>query len=286
MSNTFELQKNRKAFTYTAIICAIILLIAILWKWPITELPTPIAEDLIEVNLGNFDEGMGEIQPLIKGDKSPNDEAGQQTQAKEAANDEPTKDVQPDDNDDAEAATVIKPEKPTPTEKITPTQPTTQPVKNTTPTPAVSPVLKPQKPKIPGYGGDKGGKGNGANEDNGYTMQGNKPGGKGDAGSGDGKPDGYGNNRGGGGGGGPRVTSGDRKIIKYYSFTGELDKATIYATIKVSPDGRGQFTGFGKNSTTRNPAYSNAITEYLRNIKFDASDHESVVTVQFNFTVN
>ncbi|HMD00360.1 MAG TPA: hypothetical protein VKH37_09405, partial [Ferruginibacter sp.] len=137
-----------------------------------------------------------------------------------------------------------------------------------------------------GYQGTTNGKGNGANETNGYRMQGNNPNGKGDAGSPNGKPDSYGNAPGGKSGGGPRVTSGDRKIIRYYSFQADLEKAVIYAIIKVSPDGKGTFAGFGKNSTSRSSAYATAIAERLPSIMFDKADHESNVTVLFNFTVN
>jgi len=78
---------------------------------------------------------------------------------------------------------------------------------------------------------------------------------------------------------------GNRKIVKYYSFTGDLEKATVYAIVKVSPSGTGTFTGFDKNSTTRAQAYANAIVQYLKNVQFDKSNDESTVTVQFNFNV-
>ncbi|MEY2916806.1 MAG: hypothetical protein RIS73_520 [Bacteroidota bacterium] len=286
MSATFETEKNRKALLYTTTIVVALLLIAILWTWQILPPPTPVTQDLIEINLGNYDEGFGTVQPLIKGEKSPGDEpAEQKQQPTTAANNEPVKDLQPDDNADEDAAPIVKPEKPVPKAINIPKQPNTQPVKNTNPVPAVVQEPKPQKPKIAGYAGPKGATGNGATEDNGYTYQGNKPGGKGDAGDPTGKPDSYGNTKGGKTGGGPRVTSGDRKIIRYYSFTADLDKATIYALIKVSPEGKGTFTGFGKNSTSRNQAYANEIIQRLPNIQFDKADHESAVTVQFNFTV-
>ena len=73
MSASFEAEKNRKAFTYTAAIVAALLLLAIFWTWTILPTPPPVAQDLIEINLGNLSEGFGEVQPLIKGDKSPGD---------------------------------------------------------------------------------------------------------------------------------------------------------------------------------------------------------------------
>lgn len=271
MSATFELQKNRKAFTYTVIICAVILLIALLVSWKLPQHPPPVLQELIEINLGNNDEGYGEVQPLIKGPKAPSLESAEQYQSAAAKN-QVTEDLKTEDDvADKESAPVTKPVKAT--------------TKVPTPATVITPTPKPLKPKIAGYDGPKDGKGNGATEDNGYKYQGNKPGGKGDSGNPNGNPDSYGNTPG-GKVGGPRVTSGNRKIIRYYSFTGDLDKATIYATIRVSPEGKGTFVGFGKNSTSRNSAYATAITEYLRNIQFDKSTDESIVTVQFNFTVN
>jgi hypothetical protein len=288
MQSSFENEKNRKAFLYTAIIVAVLLLVAILWKWTITPPPQPVAQDLIEINLGNLDEGFGDVQPLIKGDKAPgNEPAQQEPQPPAPASNTPEKDeVAPEDDKDEDAAPVVKPEKktPTPVKSITPAP---QPVKNPTPAPP-APETKPRQPKVPGYNGPRNGTGNGATEDNGYKYEGNKPGGRGDAGDPNGKPDSYGNNpggRSGGGNSGPRIISGDRKIVRYYSFSGEYEKATIYAVIKVSPEGRGTFTGFAKNSTSRSTVYSNAISQYLSNMQFDKSDHESTVTVQFNFNI-
>ncbi len=287
MSASFEAEKNRKAFMYTAIIVGTLLLIAIFWTWVTPPPPVPVVQDLIEINLGNYDEGFGTVQPLIKGEKSPGDAPAEESKATPvAADNTPAEDLQPDDSKDEDAAPVVKPEKATPKTNTAPKQPTTQPVKNTNPTPAVVAEPKPQKPKIAGYGGPKGGTGNGATEDNGYTYQGNKPGGKGDAGDPNGKPDSYGNNPGGRtGGSGLRVSKGDRTIVNNYIFSGELPKATINAIIKVTADGRGSFVGFDKGSTSSDSRYATAIRGYLPNIKFSTSDHESVVTVPFNFRV-
>ena len=271
IQHSFELEKNRKALTLTALFLGSLLAVAILVSWELPAPPAPLEQDFIEINLGNEIEGFGKVQPLIKGEKAP--ATAEPTPPKPSvAVATKAPDIKTDDNPDKESAPVTKTVK--------------TPVKVTAPAPVVVPEPKPQKPKIAGYSGPKNGTGNGATEDNGFRYQGNKLGGKGDAGNPNGKPDSYGNNIGGRSAGGPRVTQGDRKIVRYYSFTGELDKATIYAVIKVSADGHGQFAGFGRNSTSRSPAYSSAIAEYLRNIQFDKSDHESDVTVQFNFNVN
>ncbi len=283
MSATFEAEKNRKAFLYTAIIIAALLLIAIFYKWQLPQKSIEIAQDLIEINLGNFDEGMGDVQPLIKGDKAPDNEPAQDNTAA-ASNDEPAKEQPVEETNDADAAPVIKPEKVVKTTTVA-KNPATAPTKINN-TPAVTPAPKPRVPKIPGYQGNPGGKGNGATEDNGYTMQGNKPGGKGDAGDPNGNPDSYGKDKG-GKVGAPKV-EGNRTVIDYrsYNFTDDLKKATIYAKVKVSPDGKGKFTGFAKRSTQTTQLYANAIIRYLQNIKFNPADYESDVIVQFNFNVN
>jgi hypothetical protein len=274
MSATFETEKNRKAAVYTALICGAILLIALLVSWkPVIHPPKP-AEEYIEINLGNDIEGFGEVQPLIKGEKSPSDETAAERETTTAKT-ETADEIKTDDNTDPESAPVNKPVKITP--KVT--------TPKVVPTPA-PPAPKPQKPKIAGYNGPKGGTGNGATEDNGYKYQGNNPGGKGDAGSPGGKPDSYGNTPGGKtGGGGLKVSKGDRSIVNNYIFMGDLPPATINAIIKVSPAGRGSFVSFDKGSTSTDSKYANAIRGYLPNIEFNKDDHESIVTVPFNFRV-
>lgn len=269
MSIAFETEKNRKAMAYTAVICATLILLTILVSWQLPVTPPPVMQDLIEINLGNEIEGSGTVQPLIKGDKAPSSDAPREVQHA-AAVVNTAKEIPTDENTDKESALVTKP--------------VTKPVKAVVVAPVVKPEPKPQIPKIAGYKGTKG-TGNGATEDNGFRYQGNNPNGRGDAGNPNGKADSYGTSPGGKSGGGPRVI-GDRSIVHYYSFPGQLEKATIFALVKVSAEGVGRFVGFAKNSTSTSQTYATSIIEYLHNIKFNAADHESTVTVQFNFTVN
>lgn len=258
---------------YTAIILGVLALIFLIsWKNP--PPPPPPIEELIEINLGNNEEGWGEEQPLIKGEMSPNQEATVVPQQQAKAPDEAEEPVNADDNAEEAAAPVTKTVKATP--KVT---------KPSVTTPSPAPTPKPQKPKIT-YNGPGNGNGNNATEDNGYRMQGNNPNGKGDGGSPTGHPDSYGNTPGGKvAGGSLRVSKGDRSIINNYIFMGDLPKATINAIIRVSPEGRGTFVGFDKGTTDTDSRYATAIKSYLPNIKFNKSDHESVVTVPFNFRV-
>jgi hypothetical protein len=267
----FDAERRKKALLYTVGICAALLLMFFLISWKILPPPPPPLEQLIEVNLGNFEEGLGSVQPLIKGKRGPSKEKFDEPVP---AYTKPVEDerVNTDDNAEKDAAPVNK------STKIPVKVKTTQIV-----TPIVS-VPKPQKPKIT-YDGPGNGTGNNNTEDNGYRYQGNKPGGKGDAGDPAGNKDSYGNSPGGRVGGGPLVR-GNRKIVRHYTFTGDLKKATIYALVKVSPSGTGTFISFDKGSTSRSSEYAQAISNYLRNIQFDKSTQESTVQVQFNFSEN
>jgi hypothetical protein len=281
---------NPKAAAITAIVHGVILFIFFVIPMAATLKNDPIVnEEGIEVNLGNSDIGFGDVQPLAPGDPAPvqEEQASPAPQQIELPNDDVEKETS--DRDDVDAPVVNKPEKKTTPSKIvtnTPpvakTKPATQPVVNPTPAP----------PKPKATMSAPGGTGPGGNNSDTYNNSKNQgiAGGKGDQGKPNGNPnsDNYNGNGGTGSGtkSGPRITRGDRKIVKYYSFTADLERATIFALVKVSPDGRGTFAGFGPGSTTQGSAYRNKIVEALRNIEFDKSDHESTVTVEFKFTVN
>ena len=273
MLNNFDKERHKKALTYTAIICGALLLMFIFISWTVLPPAPPVVQDLIEINLGNKDEGFGEEQPLIKGQGKPEKEIAEQPQPKLAKEEVAEEKITPFDNAEEAAAPVVKSVKKTSPVKTT----------STTPTPAVLPAPKPKTPKLV-YNGPGKQNGNNATQDNGYTMQGNNKNGKGDAGDPTGNKDSYGNTPG-GKVGGPKVISGNRKVVRYYSFTGELAKATINAVIKVSPAGIGSFVRIGQGSTSFSRDYATAISGYLRTMQFDKADDESVVTVQFNFNV-
>lgn len=264
-SAIFEAEKNRKAFIYTVIICAIILLLAFLIKWPLLNIaPVPVSQDLIEIDLGAAE---GPIEPELGGGGSmaaiPAAKTKQTNEEEDAAQQDASDDV-----DDKEAAPVIKNPRPSASKNVA-----TKPVVNPVPK---APVAVVKKPAIVMPSGRSNTNTSGTSDDFGNGT------GKG---TGTGPGTGPGTGGGGGGKGGTSVVKGDRKIVRYYSFTGDLDKATIYAIIKVSPEGRGTFVGFDKNSSSRNQAYANAIRQYLANMQFDKADHESNITVQFNFNV-
>ena len=187
INHSFEAEKNRKALMYTLALLAYFSIIAIFYTWPLLIPPTPPVQDLIDVNLGNEQEGMGDVQPLVKGDRAPDNQSVASHQKATKAVETPSQDIKADENnDDKEAAPVTKVEKPKEDAKDINKNSTTKTTKNINPSPIVNPNPAPPKPKIPLYKGGTGNGGNGATEDNGYRNQGYKPG-NGDAGSPDGK---------------------------------------------------------------------------------------------------
>ena len=284
-SNT---EKNGKAAIITLSVHALLLLIFFLFSFKTPPTPLPIAEEGIEVNLGNSDIGFGDIQPLQPGEPAPAEEAAVSTaplaQPVEEV-EEPEKEIS--EKEDADAPEINKPTqktaiKKTPVNENKNTVTNKKPVITQTP-PSPKPVTP--KPKAV-FSGGTGTGGNGADDFNNSRNQG-IAGGNGDQGKpgGNANSDSYTGN-GGNGSGGPQVVSGNRKIVKAYSFTGDLDKATIYAIIKVSADGKGSFIDFGKNCTSRNAAYKTAIINYLPRIQFNSTTEASSVTVRFEFNVD
>jgi hypothetical protein len=187
-----------------------------------------------------------------------------------------------EDPTEKESPPILKPDVPKP--KATTINENKSPVK----TPPKEDPLPPAPPKPKAVLG-KTTTGSGAG--GGVATVYDRPGGSGTGsgvgtGSGSGGGSGTGSGGGRGGGTGPQVTRGDRSIVGGYSFEGDLDKATIYADIKVSPDGIGQFLQFARGSSSQNSSYRTAIIQYLRKMRFNKSNHESTVTVRFNFRVN
>jgi outer membrane biosynthesis protein TonB len=291
MTNEFDNQRHRKAFIYTAAICSLLLLAFIFISWKVKPPAPPVIADRIEINLGDNNEGFGEEEPEAIGASAPMEEKTAPTPAapEEEAAEAPQENITPDDNAEEVAAPVVKP-----VTKVTPkpnpvVMPSVKPVVKSTPKAKPTPTVKTapaQKPKFTMPGGTGPG-GNNAAKNNDTYQQGNNKNGGGNKGVPKGNPDTYGTKPG-GSIDGAKVTKGSRKIISVrpYKFPGDLERATIFADIKVSPDGSGTFLRIAQGSTSTSSAYASAIRGYLQNIKFDAADDDGVVTVRFNFNVD
>src|SRR4051812_30318246 len=94
MDASLEAETNKRALTYSTIIYAILILLAILITWPILKPTPPLVQDLIEINLGNDAEGFGEKQPHIKGEMSPSKDPSPQPQPAVASRVAAAKDIE------------------------------------------------------------------------------------------------------------------------------------------------------------------------------------------------
>lgn len=285
MSLSLEKKNSQKAAMITAGFAAFMLLLMFLWKWPLPTFEKVISFSGIEVEL-NLPEEPETLADGGGGGGNPVQAAGEPGVSPYVppapGEDAASKDI--DDIDDKESPSVIKPDvaKPAATRITNTSVAKTQPVEKIE-TPA------PPKPKaVLGRTTTGTGRGGGSADDyekSGGTGTGYGVGNGSGTGGGTGTGNGGGNGPGSGSGNGPKITRGDRKIVRYYSFQGDLDKATIYANVNVTPDGIGKFVSIAKGSSSTGNAYKDAIIRYLQNIKFDKADHESMVTVRFNFEV-
>ncbi len=285
IDHSFEAAKNRKALVYTAIICGIFLLIAVFYTWPMRVPAIPQVDDLIEVNLGNEVEGLGAVQPLVKGDPAPERQSIQSRQSVSRANDVPSRNIQADEDNNAEAAAVFKNEKKKEAPKEENKEATIKNTKAVNPSPITNPTPAPPKPKVV-YKGGAGNGGNGATEDNGFRNQGNQ-GGNGDAGSPTGKPDSYGNSP--GGRSGVSVVRGlsGRRPISFPAMQDDFNEnAKVYVEIKVDASGRVTEATIARGTTTSSSSLRNIAIQKAKQLKFPASqDDIESGTILFNFVL-
>lgn len=289
MSASLEAKhSNTQASMITAGFVVFVILLLFLLKWKLPVFEKPIVDNSIDVEIT-----LPEEPPVYAkgggGGGNPVQAAGPAGAApysppSPGTDEDDAQDVE--DNFDKTAPAIVKPDVPKPTA----TKINSNNTKVNTPVKPVETPPAPPKPKAV-IGKTIGGNNTGGNEATNYDRSGGSGTGSGvgngsGTGGGSGTGSGGGNGPGRGSGSGPSVTRGDRRIVTAYAFQGDLDKATVYADIKVSPDGVGQFVQFARGSTTTSSSYRSAITQYLRTMKFNKSDHESVVTVQFNFRLN
>ena len=287
MSASLEARKNTQATMITAGFAGLMILLMFLLKWDLPVFEKNMQEPGIEVQLNLPEEPV----TIAKGGGG----GGNPVQATERAGivrptppqpgtKDDSKDIE--DDKDKENPEVLKPNNPKPLA----TKIDNHSVVKTIPKPVIVETPAPPRPKaVLGKTVTGTGKGGGVADDydrSGGSGKGNGVGNGPGSGGGKGNGDGGGNGPGKGPGSGPKITSGDRKIVRYYSFQGDLEKAVVYANINVSPEGIGQFVSIARGSSTSSGAYQEAIMQYLQNIRFDKSDHESMVTVQFNFRIN
>jgi hypothetical protein len=284
MTADFERQKNIKASAITFGVAAALLLIFILVRWQLPEVPEAPTEEFIEINLGSGDLGSGDDQPMLPGEPAPAEQVSytppQPVPSKAVAED--VKDIETDDRpDNTDAPAIRKPvvAKPNAT-KIDDNTKIPKPSNTTTPQPVVQ---APPKPKAV-LGRTTGGNGNGGNGADSY-----KPGtGEGIAGgAGDqGRP-----------GGSPTGTSytgtpknfGVRVLnIPNQSFEDDFNQnAKIAVQIEVDPSGKitsAAITQKG-SSGTATASMKNTALRMARQLKMGTSDGGQKGIVVFDFKV-
>lgn len=259
MRLNFEQQKNIKASSYTLVICILLstLFFMLRWEQPQTTLLSP-APSLMEVNLGNSTTGEGDVAPLDPNTPAPS--------VGKASNNRPST---------TRSSIKINANSNDPNEEAVRTSKGINNKKN-------SPLPVATKPKalMGKYAGGDGQGGNNQDSYNNVKSQGITAG-NGDQGVENGSVTGNTYT----GSAGPFVTKGNRRITKAYSFNGDVEPATIYAEIEVSPSGSGRFIQIVRGSSSNDRKYKKAIIEYLNQIAFNTSDRSSVVTVKFKFEV-
>jgi hypothetical protein len=291
--DSFERQKNAKAGTITGVVCGILLVLCFIISWtPPQPLPIP-EEEGIEVNLGNSETGLGDVQPLIPDPPAREENEVNTPPRTQVAQAEPQRETETNDNDkEAPDVAVARPEKPVKDKPLTPKKDPAPVVKNPSPKPVVvdNPAPKPQ-PKYVYKGGD--GSGKGGNNADGWNNSQNQgiAGGKGDQGKINGNPnsDSYTGN-GGTGRSGVSIKSGlkGRSITKLPSFEDEFNEnAKVAVDIKVDRNGQViSATYQPRGSTTSDAGMRDIALRKARQLKFNASPEGTETdlgTIIFNF---
>lgn len=179
----FERNKNVKALAYTIGIVGALFLFFILMSWSMPAIPPPVVDTGVEVNLGNSDEGLGEVPPQIP---DPPAEA-QQTNFNPPPSQQAQAETEPEvaENNDHDAPvvhTASKPEKKKAVAKVN------NPAKKATTKTVTHPTPASPKAKAVYAGGkNTGSSGNNADSYNNSRNQG-VAGGRGDQGKPNGNP--------------------------------------------------------------------------------------------------
>lgn len=293
--SSFENQKNIKAATYTAVLVGILLGLCFLISWTPPKSPEILEDEGMEVNLGDSETGLGEIQPLIPGEPAAPTEEPLVQPTPEKPVESAEKEVETNDNDkEAPPVAVTKPKtKPKPVTPPTPTPPKPTPAK---PKEEVKPVEAPPAPKPKYIYKGQGNKTDGGNNSQELVKGDGGQGitsGKGDQGkiTGDPNSDSY-TGTGGSGTGGVSVSRGlqGRKINRFPSFQDDFsENAKVAVDIKVGAKGNVISASIQpRGTTTGNSSMKSIALQKARQLRFTPDDEgpdEQLGTIIFDFKI-
>lgn len=277
----FERQKNIKALVITAGIAGILLLIVMMFKWSLPEVPPVPTQEFLEVNLGTDDFGSGKDQPLLPGEPAPAQQTSYTPPQPVKAVADNVKDVETDDRPDNDAPAIRKPvvAKPNAT-KIDDNNKTVKQTAATTPQPVTQ---APPKPRAV-LGRTTGGNGNGGNGAETYkpgTGEG-IAGGNGDQGRPGGDPNGTNYS-------GQRKTFGTKVFnIPNQSFEDDFNQnAKIAVEVIVNDAGKVTSAAITPRGSTGTATQSmrNTALRLARELKFTTSEGGQKGVVVFDFKV-
>lgn len=287
-----EKSKNIKALGYTAMTLAALIIALIFASWQLPMPPLPVVDNGIEVNLGNSDQGMGDVAPQLPGDPSTDDQKQTDNPPPMVATETAPKEYKPVvDNNDNDVPVIKTSPKPKENKREEP-KAVEKSVKKSAPEKVINKTPTPPTPKAVYKGGaNKGTGGNNADSYNGVRNQG-IAGGNGDQGKINGNPasDNYDGN-GGTGTSGISIRSGlsNRNFVGSRSFTGKFNEnAKVALDIVVNRAGEVTSASVNpKGTTTTNSTILGIAIRKAKSLKFSKGSVDAQTgTIVFNFKLN
>ena len=279
----FEREKNLKALGITFSICAVLFFLFLYTQWSQPQIAPPLADEGIEVNIGNSETGIGDIAPQSIGENMA--ESNSTPSPEELA--QPIAENTIDDKGDVPIATtpITKPiiKTVTPPKEII--KPTTNPVVK----PEVKPTPKPPTPKAVFSGSTtQNNSGNNSDSYNGIKNQG-IAGGNGDQGNPNGNPNSDSYNGNSSSGSGINIKSGltGRRIAIKPKFEDEFNEnAKVAVDVKVDASGKVlSATVNPRGTTTTNANIRQIAKNKAMQVKFTTGAEEQSGTIVFDFRV-
>ncbi len=294
MNIAFERDKNLKASAYTIIISGGLAIFLFLFYWTLPQVSPPDLSEGIEVNIGNSDDGFGDVAPEIVGDPSL---TAQDPTTLQQDNVAPTETVvdEPLVKDAVDEVPITKPpiaDKKKVVKKISPVVENKKPV--TTPKATKKIVTtpskeKPSNPKALFKGGTTNGTGgNGGQKNNNILYQGDGSG-KGDKGNPNGNP--YSPNYKGNapsGNSGVSIRSGlnGRRFTSYPSFEDDFnERAKVAVDIIVDRNGNVIAASINpRGTTTTNSNIKSIAIRKAKQLKLSTGNSDQQTgTIVFDF---